>query len=288
MHCSWIKIFIIVFLLLMGSMLFISCLSKNALPAFPPTLHSTIIPPTETIELTTPTETVMPLGSPPSPISPFLTPTMTDIKPKYLVFKTEDGKKIVGKLFGDGDIAVILAHQGTTGADQKDWEPFARLMAGRGFAVMTFDFRGRGASEGYPDTYLSILDMRASIDKLHQLGFQKIACIGASMGGTTCLRAAVDGEFIGVGIIASPLDIGEPTNTEPEELAILTIPKLFICAEKDRFEGLTAMLHNMYNIAPEPKRLRLFPGEAHGTELFGGPYADQFAAELVYFLENLH
>ncbi len=275
-------------LIIWGLLLLTGCQARTPQPTLTPNPPPATVPSTNTPESPPPTATVQALLPPPTPIGLLLQPTTTEVEVEYLAYKTEDNVKIAGKLYGKGDIAVILAHQGTSGANQRDWNEFARLMAGRGFAVMTFDFRGRGASEAAaPVTNLLIWDMLATIGQLRERGYQRIACIGASMGGSACLRAAIETDLIGVGIVASTMSTGKPTSTSPEELAQLTIPKLFLCAENDRYEGLTEGMREMYQIAPEPKRLQFFPGTAHGTEMFDQPFADEFTAEMVYFLESL-
>jgi len=107
------------------------------------------------------------------------------------------------------------------------------------------------------------------------------------MGGSTCLRAAVEYDLEGLVVIGSLMGNGAPTTTSPEELAALAMPKLFITTENDRYEPIPAAVEDMYEIAQEPKQFRDFPGEAHGTEMFDQPYGEEFTAELVAFLEML-
>ena len=76
---------------------------------------------------------------------------------------TEDNITLSATLFGQGQLAVILAHQGTEGTDQKSWQPFARLLAEHGYAALTLDFRGRGQSKGYLQASQLIKDVNAAI-----------------------------------------------------------------------------------------------------------------------------
>ena len=150
------------------------------------------------------------------------------------------------------------------------------------------DFRGRGQSKGdITSTNLLIRDMRALVDRLQEDGFERIVCMGASMGGSTCLRAAVEYDLEGLVVIGSMMGNGEPTTTSPEELAALKMPKLFITTENDRYEPVPKAVKDMYEIAQEPKQFRGFPGEAHGTEMFDQPYGEEFTAQLVAFVEML-
>lgn len=101
-------------------------------------------------------------------------------------FTTEDGLRLSGRQYTPeaSGIAVLLAHQGTTGTDQQSWQPFAELIAEKEFAALTFNFRGRGQSEGQLRVSRLDRDVRAAIGFLRNRGFLRIVCIGASMGGT--------------------------------------------------------------------------------------------------------
>jgi predicted alpha/beta-hydrolase family hydrolase len=272
--------------------LFVAACSAGSSPS---TETPTPEPPTKTPLPPSPTDTSKP--EPSATITPrptidlelVLTPkVMVAYEVHYLGLKTSDDVQIIAKQFGGGEIAVILAHQGTQGANQRDWEAFAKMIAERDFAAATLDFRGRGLSKGdYNATNLLIRDMRALIDRLREEGYDRIVCMGASMGGSTCLRAAVEYELEGLVVIGSMMSNGEPTKITADELAALTIPKLFITTEEDRFGEIPAAIKDMYEIAQEPKLLRIFPGEVHGTEMFNQPYGEEFTAELLAFLESL-
>lgn len=232
------------------------------------------------------TPAVTPTGSQPS------TPTAVPATPapaiETITLTTSDDVRLAATLYSAGDIAVILAHQGTPGADQKTWQPFAQYIAEKGFTALTIDFRGVGQSRGILQSNALILDVNAAIRFLEERGYRRIACIGASMGGTACLRAAVENDLAGLVVIASPMSLGRPTDTKPADLAKLTLPKLFVCGEKDRFEFVLEQVKQMYELSPEPKQLKIFEGApGHGTELFSSTIGDEFRDLLVGFLEGL-
>ena len=200
---------------------------------------------------------------------------------------TEDNVTLSATLFGQGKLAVILAHQGTQGTDQTSWQPFARLLAEKGYAALTFDFRGRGQSQGYLQTNQLIKDVNAAIQFLRGRGYQRIVCMGASMGGTACLRAALDHDLAGLVVIASPMSSGTPTATEPDEFSRLKLPKLYVCAENDRYSLVIPQMKQMFDLSHEPKQIKFFPGTVHGTELFDTEYGDEFRHLLLSFVEQL-
>ncbi len=231
-----------------------------------------------------------------TPALPTLTPLRTAIATETPVprshvdevnFTTDDEVKLSGTLFGGGEIAVILAHMGTEGTDQQSWHPFARLLAERGFTALALDFRGRGKSEGYMWQAQLVRDVRAAAEFLQDRGFERIVCMGASMGGTSCLKLALEEDLAGLVVIASPMSLGYPTNVSRADFPSLTMPKLFVCAEDDRYGGLAEAATEMYELSPEPKEIRLFSGMAHGTELFDTAYGDEFTGLLLDFLEGL-
>ena len=200
---------------------------------------------------------------------------------------TLDDVKLSATLFGTGKLAVILAHQGTEGTDQQSWQPFARWIADKGFAALTIDFRGRGQSEGTLYQSLLSLDVDAAIQFLRDRGYERIVCMGASMGGTACLRGALDNNLAGLVVIASPTTLSGSTTVNSSEFSKLALPKLYVCTEHDRYALVIEHTQLMFELSPEPKQVKWFPGTAHGTELFETEYADEFRDLLTGFLEKL-
>ena len=63
-----------------------------------------------------------------------------------VLITADDGLVLRGKVYGSGAAGVILAHE--LDGDKSGWSDFAERLAGRGFFVLTFDFRGHGDSLG--------------------------------------------------------------------------------------------------------------------------------------------
>ena len=213
--------------------------------------------------------------------TPAPTPTPPPIATEKVSFTTSDGLTLSGTLFpGGGDLAVVLAHQGAGQTTQKSWHTFANLAAQQGLSALPFDFR---------DDFGGPLDrdVIAAIRFLRTRGYRRIACIGASMGGTSCLVAALSEELVGIGIIGSAWTTGGGVAIERDELTGLTMPKLFVTTDNDRFTGIPATVKSIYEASPEPKQFQEYPGTAHGTEIFGTQYRDEFRALLLEFLGKL-
>lgn len=77
-----------------------------------------------------------------------------------------------------------------------------------GFTVLAFDFRGHGASEGREDFAALAMDLAPALAYLQGMGFERIVCMGSSMGGTACLETALTYEFAGLVLISTPMNIG--------------------------------------------------------------------------------
>jgi WD40 repeat protein len=216
---------------------------------------------------------------PPGPLSESPTP---------VTFITEDGVEIAGTQFGEGEVAVLLAHQGTPGADQTTWHPFAEFLAENGFTALTFDFRGKGQSGGQFSPQNLDKDVKAAIQYLQNQNFKEIICTGASMGGTACMRAALDGaDFKAIAIIASGPVAGGGGNTlsiDLEEFTNLKLPKLFLTANED-YPSVVRDTRKMYDASPEPKEIHILPGNVHGTDLFETTAGDDMTVILLRFLE---
>jgi len=230
------------------------------------------------------TPTVIPL-----PLTPTSVPSPTPLPVNQVTFQTEDGVRIAATLYGAGKIAVILAHQGTPGADQTTWRQFATTLAENGFTAMTFDFRGAGQSGGTLDYALLDRDVRGAVQYLHDQQYHQIVCAGASMGGMACLRVAIDDKpFIGLILLASTMTAGRSNDLKisTKEMNVLTEPKLFITAKNDSVV-VVQDTHRMYDLSPEPKELLLLDGTKHGTSLFQTEVAEKLSGAMLDFLKAL-
>lgn len=90
------------------------------------------------------------------------------------------------------DTAVILLHG--HGGRRNQMMARARLFHERGFAVLLYDARGCGESEGdlVSAGWLERQDLLGAIDELRRRGFSRIGCLGASQGAATIILAAED------------------------------------------------------------------------------------------------
>lgn len=118
---------------------------------------------------------------------------MKEIK---IEFKNE-GQKIVGVLNipnKQNPPAIIMCH-GFTGSKGNVHDKFykaAKRFCENGFAVLRFDFRGSGESEGeFVNVTVSseVSDLKAAISFMEKQGYGKIGVVGSSLGGAISIVA---------------------------------------------------------------------------------------------------
>jgi alpha/beta superfamily hydrolase len=206
-------------------------------------------------------------------------------QPELLNLSTDDGVTLAATFYPSlDDTAVVLAHMGI--ADQTSWQDFAAEVARQGISVLTFDFRCYGKSEckiAGGDIY-SLKDIMAAYKFLQEKGYPRIACIGASMGGTACLMLAMEKELAGLVVIASERPIFQ--KQYPKDLVSKSVPKLFIVTDKNPYPIVITETRFLYEESPEPKQLKIFSGDVHGTDIFKTGHGTEFKTLLLDFLEE--
>lgn len=181
-----------------------------------------------------------------------------------ITFTTEDGVALSGRLFGSGaETGVVLAHMYPK--DQSSWYEFARLLAREGYMALAFDFRGYGTSTGEKRIDRIDRDVAAAIMALTARGARRVFVVGASMGGTAALIAAVSESLAGIVAVSAPAEF--QGLDARQAVSSSSCPKLFIAAEGDQ---AASSCQSLFQLANEPKEIVLLPGSAHGSDLFKG------------------
>jgi pimeloyl-ACP methyl ester carboxylesterase len=210
---------------------------------------------------------------------------------REITFDSADGVTLAGRLFGpdEGSAGVVLAHMFP--ADQSSWYAFADRLAGEGYRVLTFDFRGycpggdAGCSEGekrIPDIWQDVV---GAMDALRSEGVSRIALIGASMGGTASLVAASkEGEDVDAIVTLSAPTSFEGLVADPETVSQLTAAKLFIAGHADT--AAAEAVEVLYAEALQPKRPLILTTEDHGTDILAGNQAGIASTEILSWLDR--
>ena len=195
-----------------------------------------------------------------------------------------DEVALEGRLFGaEHDVAVILSHMRR--ADQTAWFDFAMELADAGYAVLTFNFRGYGESEGDQDFDLLDEDLLAAVAFVRDQGSSQVFLVGASMGGTATLVVAEQADVDGAVAVSAPSTFAE----QDALAAVATIaePKLLIASEDAT--GDMVSLEELLEAALVPKERATYSGTAHGTDLFDPELSEHHATvreRVLRFLEE--
>ena len=230
---------------------------------------------------------------------------------------TEDGVPIEAiHLPGEQDLAIVIAHGFTLSWQRPNvWRIANRL--NRVAGVITFDFRGHGRSGGLSTLGdREIYDLDVAVAYARELGYQRIATVGFSMGSSIVLRQA--GLIGGLDAVVSVSGPGrwyyrgtEPmrrvhfavehrlgrfvtgrwlkTRISPEgwklvpvppaEAAaqIAPVPLLIVHGDKDHYFP-PEHARQLYMAAREPKELWLLPGMGHAEAAASVELVDRIGA----------
>ena len=190
--------------------------------------------------------------------------------------------RLNGHVFGAGATGVVLAHMRP--ADQTAWFPFAQSAAATGrFTVLTFDFRGFGASGGEKEFEHLDADLSAALAYMKTtLKVDRVFLVGASMGGTASMVVGAREPVAGIVSISSPAQFEtlDALSAEPK----IAVPELFISSDGD--VPAHRSLEELVKEAKESVDQQLYDGDAHGTDLFASPHAADITQRLITFLSS--
>jgi alpha/beta superfamily hydrolase len=150
-----------------------------------------------------------------------------------------------------------------------------KALSSFGFAVLRFNFRGAGLSDGEHDKGQGEqADVRAALDWLEaELHLPVIFC-GFSFGAATGLRVCCNDKRV-----AGVISLGTPVEAEGRLytyhfLQQCSLPKLFVSGAQDQY-GPTENIRKLFDLAPEPKKLVIIEDAGH---FFEGHLAEMQAA----------
>jgi dienelactone hydrolase len=190
-------------------------------------------------------------------------------------FPAQDGVQIEGTLFGDGDVAVVLAHE--LYQDGSAWSFFAEELAREGYTALAFSFRGYcaedegGCSEDGNAGEDGWMDLAGAVRFLRERGHDPVYLTGASLGGAAVLRAAVEGVRADGAVSLSGVPV-VPNEIAADDLAGVEMPLLLIVGRLDG--SLARDMRRVFNGLPEPKEFVVLPTGEHGTDLLRLASAD--------------
>lgn len=193
-------------------------------------------------------------------------------------FMAGDGVTLRGHLFGSGDSWIVLSHMFPD--DQTAWFPFAAELAGRGYHILTYDFRGYGESDGQKQINQIDRDVSAAVGYVRRQHPRRIVLLGASMGGTASVIAASKGNLDGLITLSAPITFhGLNAGDSP-----LSLPVLFVSSELDDDNQVSA--RTLFDNAGQERSIDIVAGSAHGIGLLTSNQASQVRADIFKFLDR--
>jgi hypothetical protein len=177
------------------------------------------------------------------------------------VIETNSHKMLLN-VTGSGPIAVIMAN--TMTGSMSEWSTLVGAVDLQRYTMVNFTYE----RNDFVTTRRDVSELAAY---LRTVGFEKIACLGGSMGAYACGAIAKEPTTMGLILMAG---------SEGADYEEVTIPKLFIAAE----ENYRNEIELQYQFAAEPKAIQIYPGNAHATELFASPSGGELIQLIVDFL----
>lgn len=202
---------------------------------------------------------------------------------------------------------VVLLSSGSSG-DMACYLFTTRILHDAGWSVAMYDYRGFGGSGGAPSLQGLAVDLETALDWTRAAtGSETVTLMGISIGTVPTVSVAVSRpEAVNGVILDSPVMLGihirqlafvlrENTqafvdlvdlNLKSEEIiSELAAPLLILVGGEDRI-ARPSVVQVLFDRAPEPKRLVIYPEIDHGRAPFD--LEGQYTADLDGFLAELH
>ncbi len=226
---------------------------------------------------------------PPPTLASRCGPEVKNVKAQLVWFRASDGTLLDGAAIGDGDVAVVLAHEYPSNLCL--WLPYAKTLASHGFRAFAFDFRGLGASNSakpYADAGRYDWDVEAAAAEVRRLGAKKVFLAGASAGGTAVLVAGASMSPAPAGIISFSGETYFSDRLDALKVARkLSAPLLLLVAPHDRYVTVGDYRKLESKVASEDKRLAAYSGAWHGYDLlYTAPYKSHVNQLVLDFLNK--
>jgi len=198
------------------------------------------------------------------------------------MIETADGVRIHAWLAAPPDPTATLVWSHGNGGNIGNRAEILLALAARNLAVLAYDYRGYGRSEGTPSEAGAYLDSEAAYDHVRASGIapDRIVCFGESLGGTVSIRLATERPCAGVAVVATFGSMREVARIHyglmgsaigsrfdvANRIARLAVP-LFV-AHGDQDEIVPYELgERLFAAAPEPKRFLRVRGAMHNDVL---------------------
>ena len=192
------------------------------------------------------------------------------------------GKEMEVAIAGQGDRAVILAHQYK--GSWKSWEFFIPALVAEGYKVYAFDFNGYGKNGGFSKKRMNNdLDIEKVIEFARADGASKVILIGSSMGAAAVLKAALTNDVDGI-VAMAPYHKrgGKFANLGDGEAEKVNAPVYLFTARQDSSYKHAEELHSLLPTS----ELYVGKGKQHGYELLKTGQDQEVRQLLMEFLRS--
>ena len=214
-----------------------------------------------------------------------------------LEFDSEDGERLHGWWVPARatPLAHVLFVHGNAG-NIADRAPHAELLADAGFDVLVFDPRGYGRSSGRPSERGTYVDARAALAELLRrpgVRAERVILFGESLGGAIALDLALSAPAAGLILQSTFTSVRDMARVHYPLIPRAAVPDAYpslrrigglraplLCLHGDRDEVVPVLYGEaLFDAAPEPKELHVFPGVAHNDMLAraGGEWVEVIA-----------
>jgi uncharacterized protein len=231
------------------------------------------------------------------------TPADFGLRYRELHFDTRDGERLFGwwvtteRTPAAGEILLCHGNGGNIGDRLID----AQLLAGAGFNLLLFDYRGYGRSSGRPDeegTYRDAAAARDALLRQPECDTARVVYLGESLGGAIALALAVQSPPRGLVLQSTFTSLRAvahhhypviPSAVVPDaypsirHIGKLRAPLLVLHGDRDEVVPLSEG-RALYESAPEPKRMHVFEGLGHSDLVAAG---DEYARVIKEWTANL-
>lgn len=174
-------------------------------------------------------------------------------------FTAADGEGVSGRLFGTGEVGVVLSHMGRPGDGPDDWQAFAESLADAGFLVLTYRER-----RAYSEVWNDVL---GGVGYLRGQGATTVVAAGASIGGMSSLYAAGEpGSGINAVLWLAGVLNASGYDFHESDVAGLECPLLIASGDEDSY-GAGADAERLHQWTADFSELLILPSRYHGTDI---------------------
>jgi hypothetical protein len=239
-------------------------------------------------------------------------PSSEGLKYEAIKFNSSDGTELTGLFFPPaGEPKATVVHFHGNGQNMTAHFSYSAWLAGAGYNVFIFDYRGYGASGGRPSLGGAVEDGKAALAhalKLPGASADRIIIFGQSLGGAIAVAAAgeagfkpaaliLEGTFYSYRQVAAavlrqhwvtwpvswlPHVLISGSHSPSDHISRLACPKFFLHAVNDTLVPL-AQGRKLYAAAGEPKEFHEVP--AGHIEAFTA-FRPAYAPRLLSFLDT--